>query len=885
MHATRGGEARLWERELPNPVKFAALSYDSSYIASVGYYDRLPKVWRRLSFGADEVRFDMTYLRHPDTVSSIRWRRPFHVDQSVENVLYTFCTDAAVRVWTPTDTFDGKHWQLWGKADVGASIQDDAVHDVQLAFVVDSRDFTPSVERAVQDRMTNDSVVDDVALEHLVAVARKAPEICIAVDSYGLLSAWAFENVSSNTADAPKIVNITQIRSRQLEFLSGFLSLRDLPHVEVQTYCDKTSGRLHILLHSFDGRIGVFTTNVADLLDPTTNDRRLALETIWSGHSGSIGKMVRNFSGHAVVSRTADGESIVWGHTGSRSNKPRPSLSRRCIIPERAHILRISVIRKGRFVVFLQEKTITLWDCRSDHAVALGQCEYKVSGKPLCLIVLPRPQVRDYTTAHVATITSEGKGVVWEISLPPYFDDPTSSEGAGVEEFCTFQLKDTEELAYVLPVDPAGSLPVANGFLDAFARDIAISYTNSGQVNFWTARVDVEKRNVDWLSTSTTETAITDPALVSGSMLKKAALVNSTRSQVTIWDIGGSRLEFEQSYDTHNVIQDLDWTSTPDSQSILAVGFQYKVVLLAQMRFDYLNKGPAWAPIREIGIRELTPHPIGDSTWLSDGHLVIGAGNQMFVHDRNINSLDPTMSGLRMPARKDGTVDLFEAVQRFNGPLAIFHPQFLSQCILAGKSALVRRILVSLHQTLKYYIADESLDDYLGLSLEEFYTEVKQPNRANDKTNGSYFSSDANGEGEDDETFSEDVAAAINEKLQKISIPQLSGHEQIQLADIIECAALTERHRRSMDENGARFMLFFRQNALRKRRATEMHLSWREVNWAYHSNSQDILVDFVSRQNHGSMLWEHARESGIFMWLSDISAVVGWQFTDDEFQG
>lgn len=127
---------------------------------------------------------------------------------------------------------------------------------------------------------------------------------------------------------------------------------------------------------------------------------------------------------------------------------------------------------------------------------------------------------------------------------------------------------------------------------------------------------------------------------------------------------------------------------------------------------------------------------------------------------------------------------------------------------------------------------------------------------------------------EEDETFTEQTATAINEKLTKISIPQLSGHEQIQLADIIECVALVERHRRSMDENGARFMLFFRQHALRKGRATEMSLSWREINWAFHSNSQDILVDFVSRQNHGSMLWEHARESGIFMWLSDINAVV-----------
>lgn len=92
--------------------------------------------------------------------------------------------------------------------------------------------------------------------------------------------------------------------------------------------------------------------------------------------------------------------------------------------------------------------------------------------------------------------------------------------------------------------------------------------------------------------------------------------------------------------------------------------------------------------------------------------------------------------------------------------------------------------------------------------------------------------------------------------------------------DIVECVALVDKHRRSIDENGSRFMLFFRQHALRKGRTSQIHLSWREINWAYHSNSQDILLDFVIRQSHKSMKWEDARESGIFMWLSDSGAVV-----------
>ncbi|KAI6751274.1 hypothetical protein HG530_014188 [Fusarium avenaceum] len=873
---TKSEPRRLWQKKLPSTVKYAILSYDSRYIASAGHYDHLIKVWRRLNFGADDVRFDLTYLRHPNIITSVRWRRPFHVEQASDNVLYTTCLDKCIRVWTPTDTSDGKHWQLWGQVDVCAPSQENPDGlDMRFALVLDGRDFTASVEQAVQARMSDDSTADDpVALEHLVAIATKNPEICIAFDGKGIMSAWALENVGSSTASSPTLFKVAQVKDTHFELLGSFLPTQDTPHTDVQTYCDKKSGKVHFMLHAFDGRIGVFTGSVADLFDPMTNDRRLSLQTIWSGHSTSITKIVRNFSGRAVVSRTRDGESVVWKHLLSPRDNSGLALTRASVIPEKGHIHRICVLRKGRFVVFLRHETISLWDCRKSRAVALAECSYRVLGKPLCLIILPRSDVKNYTVAHIATITSEGQGIVWEVKLPRYFDDPKTTAGANVEELCQFELNDIDNLAYLLPVDPAGSQPIVSGFLDVFARDVAISYTHTGRVDFWTARVDPAQRSVGWLSTCTTETGVSEPALVSGSTLKKAALVNSSRSQLTIWDIGGARLEYENNFQEHQVIQDLDWTSTPDGQSILAVGFPYRVILLSQMRFDYLNKGPAWAQIREISIRELTPHPIGDSTWLGDGHLVIGAGNQMFVQDRHVGVSESMKTDLRLPLRKDGNLDLFQVVQRFNGPLPVFHPQFLIQCILSGKATLVRRILVSLHKTLKYYIDGEPLDDYLGMELSEFYVPEQGHTFAVDKSSpGTYLDGNRHDDIDDEDVFTEQTAVLINEKLVKVNVTQLSGHEQIQLADIIECVALVERHRRSMDENGARFMLLFRQHALRKGRTNEMHLSWREINWAFHSNSQDILVDFVSRQNHGSMLWEHARESGLFMWLTDPAAL------------
>ena len=135
-------------------------------------------------------------------------------------------------------------------------------------------------------------------------------------------------------------------------------------------------------------------------------------------------------------------------------------------------------------------------------------------------------------------------------------------------------------------------------------------------------------------------------------------------------------------------------------------------------------------------------------------------------------------------------------------------------------------------------------------------------------------------DGEEPETVTEELAASLNENLARLAMPQLSSHEQFYLADIIECVATAEKQRRSMDENAMRYLLFFRQHMIRKTQnpISQVNISWREIVWAYHSGSQDILVDLVARQFHGRVLWEHARESGIFMWMTDLTAVVSCRF-------
>ena len=51
-----------------------------------------------------------------------------------------------------------------------------------------------------------------------------------------------------------------------------------------------------------------------------------------------------------------------------------------------------------------------------------------------------------------------------------------------------------------------------------------------------------------------------------------------------------------------DTIYDLDWTSTPDVQSILAVGFLHHVAILCQQRMTYFDEGPGWALCAKVDI-------------------------------------------------------------------------------------------------------------------------------------------------------------------------------------------------------------------------------------------------------------------------------------------
>ncbi|KAL9129322.1 MAG: hypothetical protein Q9217_002193 [Psora testacea] len=876
LHQTAREEGRvIWDRKLPNPVKIASFSSDATLIASSGWHDRLIKLWRRQSFGSDDTRFDFSYLPHPTAVTAIYWRRPpyhepYHREQHMADVLFSICVDGKVRIWAANGPHALQALQLWAEIDMQQCLQPRRVGEgpssnERYAFFIDSRDFVAAADCAVKANADNKG--DEAhAIEHLKEVVKTKPDICVVLDRRGNMSAWGLENVGCKVRKPADVFNVAHIKDLNLPFMRDVDEGED--NVQFLYFCNEQSpSPFTLLTHHFDGRITWHESSLIKLFDPSPRSSRLQAKALWTGHDGPVKQIVRNGSGKALMTRTSDNESLVWRRNMEKSVT---LLTRQSSLGSNEPILRSCILMEGDFVLNLHPTKISLWYTQSLNAREVASCTFEAQSNFLTLLLLPSATSLSHVQ-YVAAVTSKMSGLVWEVVLPskshPSLMVNGDAQHSSIREFCTFDVGIEDEMSSVLPIDRACDSPAATDFLDASAKDLAFSYDRSGALYGWSCFIDRDSCVLKCVSTITVYTHIRDPSLGSGSSTRKGALIDASKTRLTIWDMRSGQLEYDITSGPQDNIQDLGWSSTPDQQSILAVGFPHRVTILTQMRYDYLDAGPAWESIREIRIKELTSHPIGDSVWLDSGNFVVAAGNQLYVYDEGMSMSDDIVANLDIPVHGNPLLNIFDLVSYLNSPLPVYHPQFLGQSILANDSAHVRRIILALHKALKFFVPGDELDSYLSMPLEIY---ISGPEEETSRT--SYV--DAEDE-EEPNSVAEDIAASLTERLTKLALPYITNSQQIRLASIIKSVAAAEKHKRSMDDNAMRYHIFFSQHMLHKRQgiAESVEITWREIVWASHSNSQDILADLVSREFQGRLLWEDARESGMSMWMTDLTAL------------
>ncbi|KAJ7630787.1 RAVE protein 1 C terminal-domain-containing protein [Roridomyces roridus] len=386
----------------------------------------------------------------------------------------------------------------------------------------------------------------------------------------------------------------------------------------------------------------------------------------------------------------------------------------------------------------------------------------------------------------------------------------------------------------ILPVDP-----MAWGK----RRDVS----ELGELAFW---VPDETSPLEWRCTGSVRTHRADIGRAKCSSAKKTALTVSLPEgeELTIWDSKES--EFASGLEYRGIfsetINDLDWTSTPDAQSILAVGFLHHVELLCQKRATYFDGGPGWTNCWKVEIGSYIPYQISDSIWLANGTLL------MLVFGQDSSS--PSES-------------LFEHVASHNGPLEDYHPQMLLQCLLWDKVELVKDIIVNLARDIN---AARPRSSWACLPTESFLRKESSP--------------------DEEEGFSRTLVQHLIKTLESDPLPHLTPNEQAHLLVLIQTTLEIDEQRRALDSNGLRYLISMRSfyilnhrvsapgspesaNTIPRQTGRRERLRYRDMVWAFHSESQDLLLSGSTAACNGKMCWADARALGVSLWLNSVEAL------------
>lgn len=853
-----------WDQHLAYPTAMAYLSPDSGLIASVGQHDRLVKIWRRLSYESDGTRFDVSYLPHPSTVTNLHWRKPWHEEQSLDNLLYTFCADNNIRAYTTFDPHALTVLQEVGIINMNDSIQPrrlsvGSMSRRRFAFIIDSRDFARATEKAVQGSNAKSA---DHALEHLIEIANRTPEICIVLDGLGHMSVWGLENAGYKNRIPPAVFHISHVDGMDIRVPQ----LKD-PQDDYVQFCIFAGGSkpssLSILLHSYAGDIDWYDSQITHLFDTAIRRSRTHLISSLAGHSAPIQRIVRNVRGTVVLSTTDEGHVSLWQHKDTHSSAP---LLRRSTFAANVDIVDAVILSRGRYAVILHSHGLELWDVREAKAVRLGKLEI-VGQVPERITQSRVVSERALTSRVILGYYPDRTTEAWEFLLPAK-DDSRPGTGYRFPEMIRSlgEVKlhvHNQHNSIVSVCDNMSS----NGQYTASQQSSGLGFTaalaKDGIVEMVRSFEEPDSTKPRLASGALLETSIQRPQAMSASGYGKVVLVNDDSNSLSIWDAKTGIWEYEHELDGTDTVKTFAWAVSPQGYPLVAICFHYHIVVLGQVRYTYPGLEPGWVDLRHVRIRDFTTQSIADLCWLKSGDLVVGSGVQFFIfkgyasthHNRDARPLREIQSALT----NDSTAVVMSLL---NSLLPIFHPTYLSSLTLLGNFERTKEIIHRLQSELKFFSEGDDLPSFLGIELQALGSGDEDDLSKMGLHNGT------NGiiDGDDQTGPLADISESLIENLKKNNIYQLGDADKEMLIRNIQVYVDLEKHERSVDANGLRYLENLYTSSTKS-------VSWRAIAFASLSTSQEILVDLVTRFHGGKLTWEAARKSGMFCWLSDVESL------------
>ncbi|KAJ3285428.1 regulator of (H+)-ATPase in vacuolar membrane, partial [Borealophlyctis nickersoniae] len=828
-------------------------------------------------------KYDFVYLPHPRSVVNFEWRRAAKRKRSIEdNVLLTTSRDNICRLWTPTSI--------------------SAPYQFHMCAVIDPADF-PLVESPELTGMHSIHWLPAEEVEKAIAAKERAEDLFLrksdrrrserkskklreAVKEYadmlfqilddGAMIIWGVQNLTSLPRRVPKVLVVMKTDQTVPAADSPFLSENVI--IYHRGYNVKQSSiffpaELHILgRHPSTGVLNCYTMSLDDFFATSWTIPHLRLVHSWCGHRGPSRQVVRHPNLGWAASIAKDEEIVVYEvgtpQIGLRSTH---GIMQAALFPPptkqnaepSARIL--AWLPQGPFLL-IADSTLTLHQIDGNGSRELGQLSGYDASDPLIFlhvyydpdanagVSIPEHSDRSMMDAvvHVVGLSAKNNVFLWAVAK------------AGAHLFATCD-------------DDADIVTFWHARNGKLAEITAAGVGSESVEEPWrpVAEFKVDEGKMLAVETDAFGKMAIGEGLVSGSEeLERIRMINWGTFAVcekgdvwtlSIWSNEATGLEMAKEWATtySDPIVGLDWFFSSDGQHMLAVALIDRVQVLCQRRLAAVEDPVTWIVLTSMNM-EMTDVVI-TSSWLVNASLIASTDRQAPVYDKWVNIADTLESN---------PLSVFTLADDTNGRLPDHHPQLLLQHLISGQFELVKYSLSLLYHYIKLLTEAGKLVGDAPVPLWKIFelgsdteTQAGQKYDALFEFDGEVAASKQSHVGD----FDQEHAEYLSEQLTRISLPHISNIEQMRLVALIDTLLQVEKQKRSLDENGVRFVLFMRmflfsQKAFPKVFKTES-LTSRDIAWAFYSESQDILLDFANQAFNNKLMWKDARSLGMGFWL------------------
>ncbi|OSD03553.1 hypothetical protein PYCCODRAFT_1476945 [Trametes coccinea BRFM310] len=864
-----------WSSSVP-PISRVRFSPSLMYIATTSLYDNAVNVYLTTTGRKTQS------IAHPRPVTDLIWRNSPSSSRD-DPILYTITTDATLRIFMPV--LDAPQYlQLHAALDTFSS----------LPFSIASQETNSSVFRLDREVMNaalksildqSQSAEDDARHRRIREIAEEGWDIFLRVLGDGSLVVQAVANIDR----------------RPPTLLKQFTLLQSAPGIlagpPAHLYIVPNPGRFSLTLvtspplKSYELAILPFFDARADGVKLVASAAEHADADAREDSRAEVIRFMRTPNGEGVAALREDGSGEVWNFDWAKTGRLVRTGRWKA---DAGRVDQFAVFDAGRRFVTYSSVNSLLTLHTSPPATL--QVPSLTSLFPLSSPAISSPRRTLVGITHTNTVV---------------IIRATVMESSSLELLSESSLPLPRPPKTILPVDPMAWVGQYGSGTRGVAQvhDVLLSVSEEGELAFWVPQGELlnhigptsgiqangvtqvreadgvrEEEKAAWKCTGIVRTGRKGLTMARCSSAKKSVLVVPTPEgqELTIWDSKESEFSLGLEYRAilPDAINDLDWTATPDGQSILAVGFAHRVELLCQQRATYFDERPAgWSVCWKVDLSGMVPHPISDSIWLARGTLLVGAGHQLFIFGQK-----------REAGRQDES--LFEHVARLNGPLDDWHPQKILQCLLWEKIELVKNIIVTLARNVE---SGRDIHEWENLPIEKFF-QTDDETRASAAHRPKYsllFDIPEGKEEDEEDPFSPAVVGKLLDRLEEKPIPHLTPSENASLLVLIQTALEIEEHRRALDSNGLRYLISLRSFYILNRRASEPNtpssapngptpvrqlkrrerLRYRDMIWAFHSDSQELLLSTSMAACGGKMCWADARALGVFTWLRSTESM------------